>query len=76
MNNGVFKTFLAQLVGPQLSHRIGHIAGVPCALFYNLIVSQPWGLGKFGNDFYNRYFDTFCYKEAFFKSEMMTFQIF
>ena len=19
----------------------------------------PWGLGKFGNDFYNRYFDTF-----------------
>ena len=47
MNNGVFKTFLAQLVGPQLSHRIGHIAGVPCALFYNLIVAKPVGLEKF-----------------------------
>ena len=47
MKNGKFKTFLAQLVGPQLSHRIGHIAGVACALFCNLIVAQPVGLGKF-----------------------------
>ena len=47
MNNGVFKTFLAQLVEPQLSHRIGHIAGVPCALFCNLIVAKPVGLEKF-----------------------------
>ena len=47
MKNGVFKTFLAQLVGPQLSHRIGHIAGVACALFYNLIVTKPVGLEKF-----------------------------
>ena len=47
MKNGVFKTFLAQLVGPQLSHRIGHIAGVPCALFCNLIVVKPVGLKKF-----------------------------
>ena len=28
MKNGVFKTFLVQLVCPQLSHKIGHIAGV------------------------------------------------
>ena len=47
MKNGDFKTFLAQLVGSQLSHRIGHMTGVACALFWNLIVAQPVGLRKF-----------------------------
>ena len=76
MNKTVFKTFLTQMASPQLSHRIEHKAGLPCAPFCNLIVGQSWGLGKFGNNFYDGYFDTFCYQEEFFKSEMMIFQVF
>ena len=46
MNKTVLKTFLTQMASPQLSHRIEHIASLPCVPFYNLIVTQPFEICK------------------------------
>ena len=35
------------------------------APFYTWIVGQPWGLDKFGNDFYDRFLCTFCFLKEF-----------
>ena len=63
MNKTVFKTFLTQMASPQLCHRIEHKAGLPCALFCNLIVAQPFEIWKFWNQHLFSLMGTFWYLE-------------
>ena len=64
MNKTVFKTFLTQMASPQLSHRIEHKAGLPCAPFCNLIVAQPFEIWKFWNQHLFCLMGTFWYLES------------
>ena len=64
MNKTVFKTFLSQMASPQLSRRIEHKAGLPCALFCNLIVAQPFEIWKFWNQHLFCLMGTFWYLKS------------
>ena len=64
MNKTVFKTFLTQMASPQLSHRIEHKAGLPCAPFCNLIVAQPFEIWKFWNQHLFCLMGTFWYLQS------------
>ena len=74
MNKTVFKTFLTQMASPQLSHRIEHKAGLPCAPFYNLIVAQPFEIWKFWNQHLFCLMGTFWYLESNFSFEIFFFR--
>ena len=73
MNKTVFKTFLTQMASPQLCHRIEHKAGLPCALFCNLIVAQPFEIWKFWNQHLFCLMGTFWYLESNWRKKISDF---
>ena len=73
MNKTVFKTFLTQMASPQLSHRIEHKAGLPCAPFCNLIVAQPFEIWKFWNQLLFCLMGTFWYLESNWRKKISDF---